>query len=177
MTKTRKFSFKHKISGLNCKQCGCYYPRTRRLGFCICIASDDDFEFKSSLINGKKLILKQIKNESIEKLRMIYQSRNLDPQKEKLQNYSTYQPTLREKKEFYQSWQWKELRYNALKKYGAKCMLCRSGDSQARLSVDHIKPISKFWDKRFDTDNLQILCDDCNKGKSNKDYSDFRGTK
>ena len=73
--------------------------------------------------------------------------------------------------EFYASWEWKELRYKVLTKYGPVCMLCGAKDE---IVVDHIKPRSKFPDLQLEFDNLQVLCDSCNKGKSNKDYTDFR---
>jgi hypothetical protein len=34
------------------------------------------------------------------------------------------------------------------------------------LSIDHIKPVSKWWDNQFN--NLQVLCRSCNSSKSNK---------
>jgi hypothetical protein len=74
-------------------------------------------------------------------------------------------------KQFYASWEWKELRYKALQKYGAKCMLCGAAE---QIVVDHIKPRSKFPSLQLEFDNMQVLCDACNKGKSNKDFTDFR---
>ena len=75
--------------------------------------------------------------------------------------------------QFYASWEWKELRYKVLTKYGPVCMLCGAKDN---IVVDHIKPRSKFPDLQLEFENLQVLCDSCNKGKSNKDYTDFRKT-
>ena len=77
--------------------------------------------------------------------------------------------------QFYQSWEWKEVRYKALKLYGARCMLCgATAANGVRICVDHIKPRSLFPDLQLDINNLQILCDDCNKGKSNTDDTDWR---
>lgn len=73
--------------------------------------------------------------------------------------------------DFYRSWKWKKLRFHALKRYGPKCMLC---GSEERIVVDHIKPRSKFPELELDPENLQVLCNDCNMGKSNDDYTDFR---
>lgn len=79
--------------------------------------------------------------------------------------------------DFYKSPAWRELRYEALLKYGCKCMACGSTpESGAILHVDHIKPRSKFPHLRLDINNLQILCEPCNMGKSNKDETDFRPT-
>lgn len=76
---------------------------------------------------------------------------------------------------FYFSREWKSLRYTAIKKYGRKCMACfRTGVS---LHVDHIKPRSKYPDLALVFSNLQVLCEDCNLGKGNKDSIDWRPNK
>lgn len=81
-------------------------------------------------------------------------------------------------KSFYSSWEWKKLRYKVLVEHGAVCMCCgASKDDGARIVVDHIKPISKFPHLALDENNTQILCNDCNMGKSNTDYTDFRPEK
>ncbi len=74
-------------------------------------------------------------------------------------------------RDFYMSWEWKKARFETLKRYGAVCMLC---GSEHRIVVDHIKPRSKFPELALEFDNLQVLCNDCNMGKSNDDYTDFR---
>lgn len=76
--------------------------------------------------------------------------------------------------DFYSSWEWKKVRYEAIKLYEQRCMCCgwQVGDTaHGRLVVDHIKPRSKFPELELDVNNLQILCNDCNMGKSN-DYED-----
>lgn len=84
----------------------------------------------------------------------------------------------REKKfhEFYDSREWRELRYQVLKdhreKHGRKCLVC--GASNKVLHVDHIKPRSKHPHLALVQSNLQVLCEDCNLGKSNKDKTDWR---
>jgi len=78
------------------------------------------------------------------------------------------------KKDFLDSKEWKELRYVALKRYGAVCMLCGGRPPKAVIHVDHIKPRSKFPELSLDIENLQILCQTCNQGKSNKHQDDFR---
>lgn len=66
---------------------------------------------------------------------------------------------------------WAALRYEVFKKYDRRCMICGASD---RLHVDHIKPKSKYPDLAFDINNLQILCKDCNYGKSNVYEDDWR---
>ena len=77
---------------------------------------------------------------------------------------------------FYSCKEWRELRYRCLVKYESKCMCC--GRSVAEhgivLHVDHIKPRSKFPKLELELDNLQVLCEDCNLGKSNKFAVDHR---
>lgn len=35
------------------------------------------------------------------------------------------------------------------------------------LNIDHILPVRKYWEKRCDINNLQMLCQECNSGKLN----------
>lgn len=73
---------------------------------------------------------------------------------------------------FYETKEWRELRYFALRKYGKECMSC--GTKDAEFHVDHIKPRSIHPELELDPNNVQILCRDCNLGKSNKDDTDLR---
>ncbi|RYZ77711.1 MAG: hypothetical protein EOP05_00795 [Proteobacteria bacterium] len=42
------------------------------------------------------------------------------------------------------------------------------------MHVDHIKPRSKYPHLELEFSNLQVLCRQCNFGKSNKYEDDFR---
>ena len=80
-------------------------------------------------------------------------------------------------KAFYSSWAWKSLRYEAIKANGRRCQCCgwtpdQGGDNH--LVVDHIKPRKKFPELELSASNLQVLCNDCNMGKSDKHFDDFR---
>lgn len=76
---------------------------------------------------------------------------------------------------FYASWEWSRLRYRAILKAGRSCMCCgASASNGAKIVVDHIKPIRRFWHLRLDPDNLQVLCEPCNMGKGSWDETDFR---
>lgn len=76
---------------------------------------------------------------------------------------------------FYESREWRELRYHALVKNNGKCECCGAGKHNGKmLHVDHILPRSLFPDRELDLTNLQVLCEDCNLGKSNKDVTDWR---
>lgn len=73
---------------------------------------------------------------------------------------------------FYVSKEWRALRYKALIIHGRRCMCCFAIGKE--LHVDHIKPMSKYPALKLDINNLQILCKDCNLGKSNIFEHDFR---
>jgi len=75
---------------------------------------------------------------------------------------------------FYESKEWRELRYQALKLHGRQCLCCGQKAPNVELHVDHIKPRSKFPELELDINNLQVLCKDCNLGKSNYDCIDYR---
>ena len=77
-------------------------------------------------------------------------------------------------KEFYKSDAWRDLRYRALKLHGRQCQCCGAKPPKVVLHVDHIKPRSRFPELELDINNLQVLCEDCNLGKSNKDCIDYR---
>jgi 5-methylcytosine-specific restriction endonuclease McrA len=77
--------------------------------------------------------------------------------------------------DFLQTFEWRRLRMQALKKYGAKCMCCGATPAGgAVMNVDHIKPRKIFPELALDIDNLQILCHECNHGKGNWDMTDWR---
>lgn len=79
-------------------------------------------------------------------------------------------------KKFYRSKEWRELRVRVLEKYECKCMMC--GESPKVHSIvihcDHIKPRSKYRELSLDFNNLQLLCEACKLGKSNKYETDWR---
>ncbi len=78
--------------------------------------------------------------------------------------------------EFYRSSQWRKLRYQVLKKFDGCCCLCGRSKREHNIviHVDHIKPRSKYPELELEESNLQLLCEDCNLGKSNRDSIDWR---
>jgi len=80
---------------------------------------------------------------------------------------------------FYKSREWRELRYRVLRSNEAKCMCCGRSPKKHHIiiHVDHIKPRSKHPELELCFENLQVLCDDCNYGKSNLDSTDWRPSK
>lgn len=76
---------------------------------------------------------------------------------------------------FYQTREWRDLRYSALIKYGNRCACCGSAPKHGvMLHVDHIKPRSIYPEYALCIDNLQILCEACNIAKSNTDETKWR---
>jgi 5-methylcytosine-specific restriction endonuclease McrA len=76
---------------------------------------------------------------------------------------------------FYSSTEWLQLRYKVLKIRGNKCEACGRGPADGTcIHVDHIKPRSIHPELALNASNLQILCKDCNLGKSNIDSTDWR---
>ena len=60
------------------------------------------------------------------------------------------------------------IRSKLLKEYNYKCKHCgKSPKDGVTLEIDHIKPLKK-WGGKSDISNLQVLCNECNRGKSNK---------
>ena len=71
--------------------------------------------------------------------------------------------------DFYQTREWRELRWSVLIASDGKCIKCNRGKQDGViLHVDHIKPRSKFPALELVFANLQVLCEDCNIGKSNR---------
>ena len=76
---------------------------------------------------------------------------------------------------FLQSYEWRKLRMEALKKHGARCQCCGATPATgAIMNVDHIKPRKLFPALALDLSNLQVLCHECNHGKGNWDHTDWR---
>lgn len=83
-------------------------------------------------------------------------------------------PEVRIDEDFYASQAWRKVRYAALRRCHGACELCGAPPAEHALHVDHIKPRSKYPEFALDPDNLQVLCRDCNLGKSNTDTIDWR---
>lgn len=75
---------------------------------------------------------------------------------------------------FYQSDDWRKLRYLALRNcVGCQCCGAKASDG-VQLHVDHILPRYKYPHLSLKLENLQVLCDDCNMGKGAWDDTDWR---
>ena len=92
--------------------------------------------------------------------------------REHLTDWALRRPDILGRSAFYQSDAWRRIRYAVLERDGARCACC--GRTPQRhdvvVHVDHIKPRSVEPERELDPTNLQVLCEDCNLGKS-ADYS------
>lgn len=79
--------------------------------------------------------------------------------------------------DFFNSNTWQRLRFEVLAEADGCCTLCGRSyrEHGIALEVDHIKPRSRFPNLALDKDNLQVMCFDCNRGKGNRDTTDWRG--
>jgi 5-methylcytosine-specific restriction endonuclease McrA len=65
-------------------------------------------------------------------------------------------------------------RYEIFKMAGFRCMSCGVPARKAELQIDHIKPISKYPELKYEPENLQVLCRACNISKGNRHKDDLR---
>lgn len=75
----------------------------------------------------------------------------------------------------YYSVGFRRLRSEVFLRDGENCACCGAKPGPGvSVTIDHIKPVSKFPKLAMDINNLQVLCWDCNKKKSNKHFTDYR---
>lgn len=132
--------------------------------------SDDLEKYLASLPSFSK---NKIKKEKQKKEKIRCAKNKIQQNLEKTEKKKYYEKA----NNFYHSEEWRRIRYQILREQGGKCQCCgRSAKDGVVLHVDHIVPLSKDWNKRLDKNNLQVLCEDCNLGKSNTDFIDWRFT-
>lgn len=77
--------------------------------------------------------------------------------------------------DFYESKEWRALRYEVLEERKGRCDCCgRTAHDGTKIHVDHIKPRFYHPHLSLDKTNLQILCEDCNLGKGALYETDWR---
>lgn len=76
---------------------------------------------------------------------------------------------------FLESYEWRKIRMEVLKRDGAVCACCGATRIDGvKMHVDHIKPRRIYPELALDITNLQVLCEVCNHGKGNWDMTDWR---
>jgi hypothetical protein len=76
---------------------------------------------------------------------------------------------IEEAERFYSSLEWKILREKVVTGKGRICVICyKFIRRDFNLTVDHIKPRSKFPQLSLDIENLQVMCRSCNSSKGDR---------
>lgn len=76
----------------------------------------------------------------------------------------------KEYKRFYDTKEWREVRYQALLRDGFLCVMCLANDMYTEATIgDHIIPTKIRWDLRLDINNVQSLCNECHNKKTKED--------
>lgn len=72
---------------------------------------------------------------------------------------------------FYTTPEWQAIRRAVIRRDGRVCRGCARHISLTRdLTVDHIRPRSKFPELALDQENLQVLCRKCNSAKGAREW-------
>jgi 5-methylcytosine-specific restriction endonuclease McrA len=110
---------------------------------------------------SNKQLVKQLKNKAVKV--------NLSYRLSKLTDNEIANLMRKTSDKFLTSKPWKELRKQAIEKYGSTCVYCGAEQIKfKRVNIDHIKPRKYFPHLALDITNLQPLCSPCNKRKGNK---------
>lgn len=80
----------------------------------------------------------------------------------------------REVANFCMTREWLQVRRMVLDAVGSVCMCCGATHRDAVITVDHIKPRSRFPMLSLSPSNLQVLCYECNVGKGSDSEMDYR---
>jgi len=110
-----------------------------------------------------------VQNKKLSRKRMRKKIKELQAE---IRNLRNQKPSSQQAQGFYDTRAWRELRYKAIRRYGRRCMAC--GTQSGIIQVDHILPRLTHPHLELEFSNLQILCMDCNLGKSWKDRTDWR---
>jgi hypothetical protein len=76
---------------------------------------------------------------------------------------------------FTRSADWARLRYDFMRDHEGRCGCCGQGAAdRVKVNVDHIHPRKTHPQFALCYANLQVLCSSCNRGKGNRDRTDWR---
>lgn len=172
-------AFRHtKENCIYCKKRTAFF---RKNGFCGCRLK----ELKIRFIQVKRLDPEEFKSKFMYFARLSYTSKVAAIKRNERIENGTYKEKNRKPRSktelsksvvksdmFYLTWDWRKLRAKVLNNKGFKCCWCNRNprDHGVVLHVDHIKPKSKYPELALEESNLQVLCEDCNVGKSNIEY-------
>lgn len=84
------------------------------------------------------------------------------------------QERIEERKQFYSSPEWRQVRTQVIKKYGKVCSECGLRiKNNLDVTVDHIQPRSKYPALALNIENLRVLCRSCNSQKGDRNSEIF----
>ncbi len=77
---------------------------------------------------------------------------------------------LDESRQFYSSPEWQQVRKEVVREYGVVCTECGIHiENSIDVTVDHIRPRSKYPHLALEKQNLRVLCRSCNSSKGASD--------
>ena len=81
---------------------------------------------------------------------------------------------IEEAAQFYSSPEWNMIRKQVIQEKGRVCAECgRRIKQNDDITVDHIKPRSKFPDLALNIENLRVLCRSCNSKKGDREFEEL----
>jgi hypothetical protein len=81
---------------------------------------------------------------------------------------------IEEAKQFYSSPEWDMLRKQVIKQKGKVCAECgRRITQNSDITVDHIKPRSRYPESALKLENLRVLCRSCNSKKGSREFEEY----
>lgn len=79
-----------------------------------------------------------------------------------------------EEQTFYMSPEWTKLRDLVIKEEGRVCAEChRHIKNDSDVTVDHIRPRSRYPDLALKRENLRVLCRSCNSQKGDREFEEY----
>jgi hypothetical protein len=81
---------------------------------------------------------------------------------------------IEEAEQFYSSPEWAMVRKQVIKQKGRVCAECgRKITQNFDITIDHIKPRSRYPDLALKIENLRVLCRSCNSAKGNREFEEY----
>lgn len=136
------------------------------------VAGDEAIRLSIAFARGRISAMQKAEHDAFVKLQLSARSQ------ERQRQYASDRAANGGERDFFDSNKWQRLRFEVLAEAEGCCNLCGRSyrEHGVSLEVDHIKPRSRFPSLALDKGNLQVLCEDCNRGKGNRDTTDWRSS-
>lgn len=134
------------------------------------VASDEAIRLSIAFARGRIMGMQSAEHKAFVKIQLA------NGTEARQRQYATERAANGGERDFFTSTRWKRLRFEVLSESNGRCVLCGRSyrEHGVAMEVDHIKPRSRFPRLSLDKANLQVLCEDCNRGKGNRDTTDWR---